>query len=198
MASQIESMFTSIHSKIDEEYIRNNFTEEYGKVDLNDISLPIKYCEYSLNKKYNHDICKHRKDFGSYFKSHPQGGWFIKIIEYDVHNCPFKKQAVAIDNYGKIYYSHISKGNYYILNENLVIDNNLYKFPNSIIEQIINNLDNVYDKYISYHSGYGGYRRIFNHKALNILSIFQNLAKDYHIRFNYNIDTFNQIKEKYN
>lgn len=196
MASQIETMFTSIRSKIDEEYSRilntfhqdisinlspDDFTEDYGKVDLI-----------------------------QHFESHPEGGWFIKIIEYnDLYNSAIKR-AIAIDNYGKSYSSENYNGEWITeyngnryKNNNKKIDKTLYRLPNFMIDIIQNSLNekllNVQYTYITYDRGDRRQNNgsTFNYETIpKILSIFQNLAKEFHNRFVTYKDLFNGNKLK--
>jgi len=187
MASQIESMFTSIHSKIDEEYSRimttfhqdisnnlspDDFTDGYGKVDLKN----------------------------SKFKSHPEGGWFIYIIESGYYNND--TISYGIDNYGNNYKSgEYNIYNGIVPNSNLKIDNSLYKFPNFLIDSFksfnnINKLNDIPLHYLTNKDQYGN--KHFNESLLKeYLSIFQNLAKEYHDRFVIYKDLFkdNKLKE---
>lgn len=173
MASQIETMFTSIRSKIDEEYSRilttfhqdistnlspDDFTDGYGKIDL------------------NHSLLT-------------EGGWFIYIIKDAIYIQDFVRQpSILIDNYGNYYRDD---------NTNLIeykIDKSPYKFPNFLIDNLILFLKDA-KKIYELHKCHD--RSHFNEKLLKEhLSIFQNLAKEYHNKFVIYKDLFNGNKLK--
>ncbi len=161
MASEIETMFSSIRSKIDEEYSRimftfhqdistnlssDDFTEDYGKVDL------------------------------KYFKKHPEGGWFIyEFCSYNSFdaNCGRSSKHIAIDNYGNIY---TNNNNYGSLTEEFKIDNLLYNFPNFLIDNFkLLNKSNTSNTHII--------KPYIEQSLKEQILVFQNLAKEYHNKF---------------